>query len=168
MTVSKQILKSGDAGVAQTMQLMKSYVLEYANNPQIKQIVNKLSVSGTCNAKMQTMKNIFNFVVDTIRYTPDPNGVELVKSAKHTILGNMKYGDCDDLSVALATLYKSLGLNVWFRAVAWKRASGNAFTHVYVVIELPCGKFVMPCDPSMGKKGFGNEVTYFRKMDVKI
>ncbi|HRP02932.1 MAG TPA: hypothetical protein PLE30_09835 [Candidatus Kapabacteria bacterium] len=112
MIVTKEILKSGDAGVTQTMQLMRFYVLEYANNTQIKQIVNKLSVSGTCNAKMKTIKNIFNYVVDTIKYTPDPNNIELVKSAKHTILGNMKYGDCDDLSVALATLYKAISLIV--------------------------------------------------------
>jgi len=168
MIVTKQILQRGDSGVLQTLDLMKSYVNEYKDNLQIKGIVNKLSQNSNCNNKMQTIKNIFLYIVNNINYIPDPNNIELVKSAKHTILGSLKYGDCDDLSVALATLLKAYGLKVWFRVVAWKRENGNDFTHVYVIVELPCKKYIMPLDPSMGEKGFGNEVKYFRKMDKEI
>lgn len=166
---SKAILKSGDAGVAQTIKLMREYVLQYANNPQIKQLVAKLSdKSKVCTAKFKTIKNIFLYITTNLSYTSDPDGVELVKSAKHTILGNKKYGDCDDLSVALATLLAAAGYKVWFRTIAWKKDAGDNFSHVYVVVELPCGEYVMPCDPSMSTKGFGNEVKWFRKKDWSI
>jgi len=169
MIITKQILKNGDAGVEQTIKLMIDYVKEYKNNIQIRNLINRLTDNGNnCNAKFNTIKNIFNYVVKNINYSPDPKDVELVKSVKHTILGNKKYGDCDDLSTALATLLYSAGYSIWFRVVAWKKEQGNAFSHVYCIIELPCHKYVMPIDPSMSFRGFGKEVNYFRKKDYKI
>ena len=166
---SRTTLKAGDAGVAQTVKLMTEYVLSYANNPQIKSISERLrDNSGSCVSKFKTIKNIFLYITRNMSYTSDPDGVELVKSVKHTILGSKKYGDCDDLSVALATLLASAGYKVWFRTIAWKKGQGNDFSHVYVMVELPCGKFVMPLDPSMSDKGFGNEVKWFRKKDWRI
>lgn len=176
MNITKSVLKNGDAGIIQTIKLMSQYVNEYISNPQIIQLVNEIentmikqvNFKKDCEKRFELIYYIFLYIVHNLRYELDPPNIELVKSPKHTILGNSNYGDCDDLSVALATLLKSAGFNVWFRCVAWKKETGKAFTHVFVMVELPCHTKVMPLDPSMNINGFGNMVNYFRKQDFKV
>lgn len=176
MNITRAILKNGDSGVTQTIKLMREYVNEYALNPDIKKLVSDIAkvmdyqneFKSSCERRFKLIEYIFIYIIHNIKYKLDPPNIELVKSAKHTILGNSKYGDCDDLSVALATLLKSAGFNVWFRCVAWKKEYGDAFTHVFVMVELPCRTKVMPLDPSNNVSGFGNMVKYFRKKDYII
>lgn len=177
MNITKAILKSGDKGVVQTIELMTKYVNEYTSNPDIialvQEIINTVNrrekkLTKDCEKKFKLIEYIFIYIIHNLKYQLDPPNIELVKSPKHTILGNSRYGDCDDLSVALATLLKTAGFNVWFRVVAWKKETGKAFTHVFVMVELPCGEKVMPLDPSMHTAGFGNMVHYFRKQDFPI
>lgn len=176
MNITQTVLKSGDAGVYQTIELMKKYVNEYAENLAIRKIVSDIetvmlhqkSFPSDCKKKFNFIWYLFYYICVNMKYELDPPNIELVKSPKHTILGNSKYGDCDDLSVALATLLKSAGYNVWFRTVAWKKEQPDTFTHVFVMVELPCGEKVMPLDPSMNTGGFGNMVNYTRKQDFKI
>jgi hypothetical protein len=176
MNITKSILKAGDAGVEQTIKLMKKYADEYAGNPQIKKLVSDIEkvmdsqneFSSDCKRKFKLIEYLYIYVIHNIRYELDPPNIELVKSPKHTILGNSKYGDCDDLSVALATLLKCAGFECWYRVVAWKKGKGDDFTHVFLMVELPCKSKVMPLDPSMRPGGFGNMVNYFRKKDYKV
>ena len=176
MNISRAILKKGDAGVKQTIKLMVEYANEYVLNPEIKKIVKDIetvldsreSFDSTCKRRFRLIEYIYIYIVHNMEYKLDPPNIELVKSAKHTILGDSKYGDCDDLSVALATLLKCAGFNCWYRTVAWKKESGNDFTHVFVMVELPCKTKVMPLDPSMRPGGFGNMVNYFRKQDFAV
>lgn len=177
MNIYQTILKKGDAGVIQTVELMISYVNQYYQNKGITAIVNKIrnytnsqKYTDSCYSKIALIHNIFKYVKANFKYTPDPQGMELVVSPKHTLLsGAIKHGDCDDLSVILATLLKSAGYPVWFRTVAWKKETGNNFTHVFVMVELPCKSLVLPLDASMpDDNGFGNMVNYFRKKDFPI
>lgn len=168
MIVLQENLMKGDAGIEQTIRLMIDFVRKYKDNPDIKAIVENVTYSGDCQEKFKNIKRIFQFVVERMHYVADPNNVELVKSAKHTLLGESRYGDCDDLSVAVATLLMAKGYKVWFRTVAWKKETGKAFTHVYLMVLLPCGKLAMPLDPTMKMQGFGNEVRYHRKKDWRI
>lgn len=159
-TIVKQ-LSPGDKGIEETIQIMQFFLEKYTNTPEIKQVLvdNGLLEGGTADK----VKNIYNYVAKRYTYKPDPNGIELVKSPKHTIIGKKHYGDCDDLSVALATLLRTAGIQTRYRTVAWKRGFGNQFTHVYVI----CfdGTNWIPLDPSAGYDGYKKEVNYFRKKD---
>ena len=151
-------LRSGDTGVGDTICLMQKFVADYKDNQAIKQIVSRHR-GGT---DWETAKALHDYVVRTIKYVADPPNQELVKSAKHTILGNSKYGDCDDLSVALATLFEAAGIKTYFRTVAW-RPKKRAFTHVYVVAYIKEAGGYVPFDPTMGKSGKSKEVKYHRE-----
>jgi transglutaminase-like putative cysteine protease len=157
MANTREQIEVGDVGILKTNKLMKKYVNDYYTHPRIKDIAMRLN----------TIDNIFNYVVDTIKYQNDPPDVELVASVKHTVLGKRKYGDCDDLSVALATLLKARGYQVAFRNVAWRSdIKDDRFTHVYVVVF--SGGREIPLDPTMGKSGYNKQVVYRRKKDVLI
>lgn len=155
-------LRDGIKGVSDTICLMAKFVNDYKNNPDIRLIV--LSLKG--KSKFETARNIFDYINKNLRYVSDPDDIELVKSAKHTILGNSKYGDCDDLSTALATLLESAGITTQFRTIAWKPGKSLAFTHVYCIAWID-GQEV-PLDPSMGKTGFNNQILYRKKQDWSI
>ena len=150
-------LRDGIKGIEDTICLMSKFVNDYKNNADIKLIV--LSLKG--KTKLETAQNIFDYINKNMRYVSDPDNIELVKSAKHTILGNSKYGDCDDLSTALATLLFAAGIPCVFRTIAWKPGKSLAFTHVYCIANIDGAE--IPLDPSMGSKGFNNQIK-FRKM----
>lgn len=44
-------------------------------------------------------------------------------------------GDCDDHSVLMAAILKSLGYNVQFKTVATQRLAPDQFSHVYVIVK---------------------------------
>lgn len=67
-------------------------------------------------------------------FVRDPDGVEALHDpiaiAKAIHVGKRPWGDCDDFSMYLAALMKSVGLRAHFRAVGY---NGGHLTHVYVV-----------------------------------
>lgn len=152
-------LRDGDAGVGDTICLMEKLTNAYITDPRILRLVRMLRKSTA----VETMREIFNWVVTRLRYVSDPQSVELVRSAKHTILGTMPYGDCDDLSVALATLLRAAGIPCQFKTIAW-RPGKPAFSHVYVVARVN-GR-IYPLDPTMGAKGFNNEINKIHREKI--
>lgn len=98
---------------------------------------------------LTTALNIFAYLKARIQYTKDPKDRELVRSAWRSIFVDHA-GDCDDMSVAAATLLKIAGINgLRFRAIAWRDPEN--FTHVYL-IALIQGVWV-PFDLTMEKLG---------------
>ena len=152
-------LKDGDEGVEQTIRLMQKYKNKYINHQVIKTIANRLKGYN----HQETIKNTFSYVAQNYSYKPDPKGIELVYSPKHTIIGNVKAGDCDDLSVVLSTLLEANGIKTKFRTVAWKKGYEDTFTHVYVIAYDNFNWIAL--DPSAGIRGYKNEVKYFKKRD---
>lgn len=79
---------------------------------------------------------LLNWVNSRVRYVPDPNGVELLHDPRLMAQGirdqKMVYGDCDDMSLYLGTLLKSVGIAPIYRAVGY---DGKPYQHVYVVAE---------------------------------
>ena len=161
MAIHQTTLRDGDAGVEDTICLMRKFSQDYSKNSSVKTICRQLKGKNDG----ETIKNLFLFITKTMHYVKDPETVELVKSPKHTIIGNSNYGDCDDLSTALVTLLLSAGYKCWFRTVAWRPSNPETFTHVYVVVEVPNQGIIIPLDPTMGDQGFGKEVKWIRKKD---
>lgn len=69
-----------------------------------------------------------------VQYMADPRGIETLHDPRIIAAGIRShthvYGDCDDLSMYLAALLKTVGLAPRFRAVGY---NGRNFSHVYVV-----------------------------------
>lgn len=94
--------------------------------------------------------------VKQIRYIHDPAGsFDSIQNARTTIAKG--FGDCDDLSVLLATLLAQVGLTPRFVLARYKEKS-RGYDHVYVDVELPQsegGRIAL--DPSANRRGAGWE-----------
>lgn len=81
--------------------------------------------------------------VQTIPYIHDPAGsFDSISSARQTV--SKGFGDCDDLSVLLATLLALVGFEPRF-VLARYRENGKGYDHVYVDVVIAGSR--MPLDP---------------------
>lgn len=163
MVIKKQ-LKDGDEGVADTIEIMRDFAIKYKNDARVQRIVKDIDAvisdkhdSGSFEWHIERLKNLYMHVVNTMTYKSDPQWAELVMSVKHTLFGSKPYGDCDDLSVAAATLFLGAGYKAAYKTIAWRNSDEKKrFTHVYLLVQAKGVWF--PMDPTMGEKGFGNEI----------
>jgi|SRR5271154_402366 len=120
---------AGNTAYAQkVLDVMRTVTVEGLNDPDVRMLAKKLI--GKTSA--ETLQNDFLYLKKKIIYVPDPIDSEDIKAAKYTAVGG-EGGDCDDMSVAAATILILQGFSVCFRAIAWRT---NDFTHVYVVANL--------------------------------
>lgn len=160
--VYRMTLKPGDAGIADTIAFMVHFKNKYKSFPEVIQDLKNEKLLDSNNIS-QVIDDIFKWFVANYKYVPDPVDIELIRSPKYTIIGKERYGDCDDLSTALATYLEAVGIETKYRTVAWKKETGNNFTHVYVLAKDKSGW--IPLDPTAGTGGLRSEVKYHRKKD---
>ena len=158
-------LQAGDRGVDDTVAFMSEFTRKYTGH---RQVIEELRSNDLVDIrdKDKTIKNIYDYFANLYTYKPDPEGIELIRSPKWTILNGERWGDCDDLSCALATYLRTAGVDCKFRTGAWKKETGNAFTHVWLLAKGKRG--YVPLDPSAGKNGYLKEVNWHRKKDYNI
>lgn len=126
----------GTDGVKQTLGMMVTLVNQAIVNPFVRAQAAQ-SISGCPRGDRKAMcYALLTWVKRTVRYIPDPKGVEALHNpammAKAIAEKRLVYGDCDDMSMYLAALLKSVGLSPSFRAVGY---NGNQYQHVYVHCE---------------------------------
>jgi len=126
----------GADGVKQTLSMMKRLANAALTDPFIRAQAAQVIASCPRGDKPCMAYALLSWVKRKVRYIPDPNGVEALHNpamiAKAVHEGRLVYGDCDDMSLYLATLMKSVGLSPCFRAVGY---NGNQYQHVYVACE---------------------------------
>lgn len=105
-----------------------------------------------------TLRNIWKFVKNNVRYQADRPGSEKVKSPG--ALFKVGSGDCKSFSIAEVALLRTLG----FKGIRYRFASydGLDFTHVYVVCRLHGKDVILDAVHT----AFDDEVTYTRKKDI--
>lgn len=97
------------------------------NDPVIKEVADKVVVKACGNSnKLCHAKALYFFVRDKFVHIDDPTNGEFVKTARQTLI--TRGGDCDDVSVLLASLLNSIGTKTKFVYVPG---------HVYVQAYLP-------------------------------
>jgi hypothetical protein len=95
---------------------------------------------------------IFRYV-QRIAYIADPGGeFDAIHSARETLA--KAYGDCDDLSVLLATLLACVGFNPSFVLARYNK-DNPGYDHVYVEVPTKAGRIVL--DPTTRTHGAGWE-----------
>ena len=89
---------------------------------------------------------LFNYTRQAVRYTRDPDGVELFQSPARSL--DHGIGDCDDQVIFLASLLRSVGYPIILRVIGLK--GSDQFQHIYLCVGLPphAPKEYMPLDPS--------------------
>ncbi len=136
--------------------VMTAYRIE--SDPQIEQLANELRG----NNDTDTCRNVWQFLIDKIRYVADVN-VQEVKSPARLIHDGT--GDCKSYSILTATVLRYLGIDHFFRFVSY--SNKKRATHVYVVaiidnkqIPIDAVAYVQAGAP------FGTELKYTYRADM--
>lgn len=124
-------LPRGDAGVKQTLMLMRQLARQYKKDLPLRQLA--LSIVGNLPGKAWAREAaaLQKWVQQNIRYVRDIRGVETVHSPDKMLV--IRQGDCDDQAVLLAAMLESLGHPTRFVAVGF---SPFAYSHVYVETKI--------------------------------
>lgn len=127
---------AGTAGVAQTLNRMAALVNGALLDPTLRDQAAAI-IAGCPKGHIPCQcAAVLAWVNRKVRYVADPRGIETLHDPRIIAAGirnrTQVYGDCDDLSMYLAALLKTVGLAPRFRAVGY---NGRNFSHVYVVCE---------------------------------
>lgn len=127
-------LASGTAGTFQTLEAMKQCVL--GNVPPdfcgyqhdwVRETARAIASDTNSRDRLGPIKQIFDFIRDSVKYIPHPIDQQVVQDCCRTI--QFASGDCVSMSVCLATLLASLGYQVRF--VAQYYDDNQLYSHVY-------------------------------------
>ena len=141
-------LMSGDAGVEQTINEMRGLVDEALRDPQIHRLARDIVQSVPAFDDLAEANALYEWVRRNIRFTKDPVNKETLYPPAELL--KIRAGDCDDISMLLATLLMSVGYEARLMTVA---ASGDEFSHVYVEANIN-GQWI-PLDPARYDSQFG-------------
>lgn len=132
-------ISDGIDGVKETLYHMARMVKDARRNPNVVQFARSLIAGVPEKAWREEVNAVFNWVRDNIRYTLDPDGVEMLTTPMRLIEEGCE--DCDGKSTLLASLLASIGYKVRFRAVGFQNGD---LSHVYVEVLL--GTIWVPLD----------------------
>jgi hypothetical protein len=162
-------LARGDAGVEQTICIMKCLIDDAVKDPAINvQAIRILRDAGVANFGVLDRAHAFYDWISqpaNFLYVPDPIGPfgpkETVRPAR--TLFEVKGGDCDDYSALLASLLGTVGIRTRLVTIAADRNSPNDFSHIYPEAEVARGRWI-PLDAARPGAQFGvAPPAYFRK-----
>jgi hypothetical protein len=146
----REPLLSGDAGVEQTIALMRQLVDEALRDPSIIRLAADIVRSVPAFDDFAEANALYEWVRRNIRFTKDPvNKEKLYPPAE---LLKIRAGDCDDISMLLATLLMAVGYPARLMTIA-APGSPDQFSHVYVEAEI-AGRWI-PVDPARADSEFG-------------
>lgn len=141
-------IRSGDAGVTDTLKLMAQLARQYKVNPTIRQTSARIVQSCPAKDELCEAGALQSWVRTNIRYVGDVLDVETVQTPDYTL--SERYGDCDDQSVLLATLLLAIGIPAAYCALG---TNGGPFSHVMPVAILRQHTQVLyvPCETTLSK-----------------
>ena len=115
-----------------TVALIKSMALSGSKSPDIKiAAVNILNDAGIYDGRARSPAAIALalWIGENIQYFRDPKGTETLQTAQKTI--EFGYGDCDDMSILLAAMLMSVGIETRFKIIG-KDRPGHIFVEALV------------------------------------
>jgi hypothetical protein len=138
-------LLSGDAGVAQTIGVMRQIVDDAVKDPAVNgaaiQFVRGVTDSFSRDQKAQA---IYAAVANRWLYVEDPVGPfgpkETVRPVR--LLLQTFAGDCDDATILICALCGTIGIPCRIVTIAADPSSPREFSHVYPEAEIAPGRFV--------------------------
>lgn len=162
-------LRRGDAGVEQTICVLKCLIDDAVKDPSVNvKAIQILRDAGVSNfGVMDRLRAFYDWISQpsNFLYVPDPIGPfgpkETLRPAR--TLFEVKGGDCDDYSALLASLLGSVGIRTRFVTIAADRSAPNDFSHIYPEAEAAPGRWI-PMDAARPGAQFGVAPPfYFRK-----
>lgn len=126
-------LSTGVRGTKTTLSAMERLVQSGIRDPEVVLFAQEQVRNQAEYGKLGEIDAILTSVRRSMRYTPDPVGVETVKSPTFIMREIKAKGraamDCDDASVLAATLIRAVGVPTRFKVI---KDSPTEYTHVYL------------------------------------
>ena len=165
-------IRDGISGNRQTALQMVNLItntVEY--DKAFNDYVNKLLIAKSYNAytdTTQVLSLVYEFVRKNVAYVPDKAGkIESIKSARDTLKDG--YGDCDDLSILIASMLGALGFENVNLVMASYDTKANGFEHIYVeVFDRKNKRFVLDASLPQEKAQVNYEVKPIKTESVKV
>lgn len=161
-------IPTGPAGTRNTLERMRELVSRAVTDPVVIEAAQRIVRNAGVRPfdYLGEVRAVFEFARDRVRYTRDPQGVELLKAPRVT-LAHMA-GDCDDKSTLLAALVRALGnpTRVAFRAIGTNPLAPGAYSHVYVVARVQGQDVAMDPTPTGAQLGWEYPLRVGRPMEV--
>jgi len=135
-TLTDHEIPIGDAGIRATLRRMAVLARRGIRDEQTLVMSRKITSTAPVANKSAEAKAIFDWTVKNIRYVQDPVHIEFIMSpAKLIEVGS---GDCDDLSITVASMAEAVGIPARFVAVKTMARDGYSprFNHVYPELYL--------------------------------
>jgi len=143
-----------DGSVEQTINEMKKVVRKTLH--QTKKIAPALKGSS----KMETSRNIWNFVYNHIQYKKDHPLREQLRTPARSWKDRLTGVDCDCYSILISSILTNLNISHSFRIAAYKAD----FQHVYVVVPDGAKEIIIDCVAD----SFNYEVPFTKKKDFTV
>lgn len=166
-------IPGGDKGTRETLERMRNIVWRTIKDKKWGPFFRQLSIRITLDAGCKTKdfkceaKSLFEYVRDKVKWIRDVKGFETLQYPHRTL--EFGGGDCDDLSILLATLAVAIGIPAAFKAIAANPTRKSQFSHVYVLLDpFGNGKWV-PADPTVKSASFGWESpVQYKEMIIEV
>lgn len=130
-------LKSGDAGVAQTIQQMRQLIDQDLSSSSFVRFAKDIIRQVPAHDEWAEAEAIYTWVLQNVRFAKDPVTKEALYPPSELL--KIRSGDCDDISMLLGALYLAVGYPARLVTIAANPNAPDDFSHVYVEVELPPG-----------------------------
>jgi len=138
-SVNNVALPYGVYGNESTIRVMRGEAHKYKGHPAIRGLALKILsyYSIPSQNHLEEAAAIGAYVQEKIEYAKDPVGIEQLHSPLYMleqIQRGESRGDCDDMSLMIATLLLSIGIQPYYRAIRYRTTAGP-YNHIYVVVK---------------------------------
>lgn len=115
-------------------------IIDIINSPRelvyARELAEQVLINIPDRNSLRDISTITNYVRNTIRFTHDIKGIETVKTVEriyNEIRNTGKFiGDCDDATVLLGAMLKSIGYPIKIVIVSLRELKGDNFNHIYL------------------------------------
>lgn len=140
-------IPKGYEGTRKTVELIANLVREGAKDFCVRQTAIEILLRNGIRGKDYPgeIRALFEWVKRNVRYTRDIHRVELLHTARRML--ELRAGDCDDMTILLCAMLKSIGHPVRLALVGFNPKKKQLFTHIY--LEVFCRGRWIPLDPTV-------------------
>jgi hypothetical protein len=139
----------GYAGTKRTVDYIIQLIRDGAKDFCVRQHAIDILIGSRVRPKdyLGEIGTLFEWVKNNVRYTRDIHRVELLHSARRML--ELRAGDCDDMTILLASMIKSVGHPVRLVLVGFNPMKKKLFSHIY--LEAFCKGLWIPLDATMNR-----------------
>src|SRR5262245_57073589 len=139
----------GYPGTRKTLEYIIRLVKEGAKDFCVRQNAIDILIRSGVPAKdyFGEIRALFEWVKRNVRYTRDIHRVELLHTARRML--ELRAGDCDDMTILLCAMLKSIGHPVRLALVGFNPKKKGLFTHIY--LEVYYRGWWIPLDPTVSR-----------------